>query len=155
MTRMTYLAPVFALAVVVPVACGADDKVPADQLPAKVTAAVRKLFPAGKVTEAEKETDDGKVVYTVTVESKGATYDVEVTEAGEVTEIAKEITYDALPKAVAAAFRAKYPKAKVKEVAEVTVPGEPDKKYHIEAETAGGKELDLDYDAKGQPVEKE
>jgi hypothetical protein len=96
-----------------------EEKVPLDKLPKAVVEAVKKRFPKGEMKSASKEKEDGKTMYEVSVKEGGKNIDVSLTEAGEITTIEKEIAFKDLPKAVADAYEAKYPKATYKTVEEV------------------------------------
>jgi uncharacterized membrane protein YkoI len=96
-----------------------EEKVPLDKVPKAVAAAVKKRFPQAEVVGASKEVEDGKTVYEVTIKNKGQNIDVTLTPEGAITEIEKQIEAKDLPKAVAQALEAKYPKATYKIVEEV------------------------------------
>ena len=66
---------------------GADEKVPVKNLPRAVLAAVKALYPNGTITEAEKDTEDGKVVYEIEVTSGSKEIDVELSADGKVLKI--------------------------------------------------------------------
>lgn len=131
------------------------DEVAVEKLPAAVAAAVREHFP--KVTFDSVSTyTDGKVLhYEVFFTHNKESYEVTVTEKGKVIEIAREIAFKDLPKAVAAAVTKKFPKGKVTEVAELTEPGVKGKHYHVELTTAAGKEHELTYTPDGKLVHEE
>ncbi len=61
-----------------------EEKIAIKDLPAKVVAAVEAAMPGGKITDAEKQTTDGKTSYELDVESGGTTYEVVVSEEGKV-----------------------------------------------------------------------
>ena len=66
---------------------GAEEEVPVKDLPKAVVAAVKALYPNGTITEAEKDTEDGKVVYEIEVTSAGKEIDIELTADGKVLKI--------------------------------------------------------------------
>ena len=82
-------------------------------MPRKVLAAVKKAFPNGKVGAATKDTDGGTTSFTISLRSAGSSYEVTLTDDGTITEIAREVAFNALPKPVVAAVLKLYPKAKV------------------------------------------
>jgi hypothetical protein len=145
-------ASVLALVLVLPafVARAAEKDVPLDKVPAKAVTAVKTQFPNAKLVEASTETVDDVVEYTVTLQHNKSTYEVTVTEDGKILEVAREMGFKELPKAVAAAFRKSHPKAKVDGVWELTVPGVNGKTYQIDFTTAGGKEMTADFDPEGK-----
>ncbi len=88
----TCVAAALALVMGVGLLCGlrsagADEKVPVKDLPKAVVAAVKALYPNGTITEAEKDTEDGKVVYEIEVTSGGKEIDIELTADGKVLKI--------------------------------------------------------------------
>ena len=129
-----------------------EEEVPLENVPAKVIDAIKKEFPKAKLESASTDTEDGERYYSVILHAQKHTFEVTVTEAGKVIEIAKEIEFKELPKPVAAAVTKGYPKAKIGEVAELTVPGVKGKTYHIELTTAAGKELEVVYDPDGKLI---
>ena len=98
------------------VAADKAEKLSPDKLPKAVAEAIKARFPGGKVTSAEKETEDGKVVYDIELTAGGLKYEMDIHEDGTVIEIEKEVKE--VPAAVARAIEGKYPKAKVVEVME-------------------------------------
>lgn len=91
-----------------------DEKVSLDKLPKAVVDAVKAKFPKAELKQAEKETEDGKTKYEVTVKTADGTIDVDVTADGTITGYEKEIALKDLPKAVADAVAAKHPKGTAK-----------------------------------------
>jgi hypothetical protein len=96
-----------------------EEKLPLGKLPKAVADAVAKRFPGARTVEAAKETEGDKVEYEVTVKDGATTIDVTLTPEGTITLIEKTIPAKDLPKAVADALDAKYPKATLKIVEEV------------------------------------
>lgn len=120
---MNRIACVLALAVGMTAVVGVradEEKVPLDKLPKAVKEAVEKRFPKVEMTGASKEKDGDKVVYEVSLKKDGKNIDVTVTEAGAITLIEQQLDFKDLPKAVAATFEEKYPKAKYEIVESVT-----------------------------------
>ncbi len=97
-----------------------EEKVPLDKVPKAVLEAAKKRFPKAEVVGASKETEDGKTVYEVEMKEDGKKIDVTLTPEGIITLIEKQIDVKDLPKAVAEAIDAKYPKATFKIIEEVT-----------------------------------
>lgn len=93
-----------------------EEKVPLDKLPK----AVEKRFPKIEITGASKEKENDKIVFEVSLKKNGKNIDVTLTETGTITLIEQELAFADLPKAVAAAFEEKYPKAKYEIVESVT-----------------------------------
>lgn len=134
----------------------AEDEIPVEKLPAVVAAAVHKLFPKVTFDSVSTYTDEKKVLhYEVFFKHNKGEYEVTVTEKGKVIEVAREIEFKDLPKAVAAAVKAKYPKATIGEVSELTEPDVKGKHYHVELTTAGGKDVELTYTPDGKLVHEE
>jgi len=155
MLRITLAATLFATCAALPTARADEVEVPLKDVPQKVLAALKKQFPAGKIESATKETDAGETTFTVSLKSAGSNYDVTLSPDGTITEIAREVAFNALPKPVVAAVQKLYPKAKVESAYEVTEPGVKGKTFHLELTTAGGKELDVVFDPTGKVISEE
>jgi uncharacterized membrane protein YkoI len=128
---------VLASLVVLPAAARVDDKKPEklalDKIPKKVMDAIKNRFPKAEITSAEKETEDGKIVYDIELKHEGRKYEMDILEDGTIVEIEKEIKLKDLPEAVAKAIKAKYPDAKIEEIMEVNkVKGKEEKPDHYE-----------------------
>lgn len=61
-----------------------------DEIPAAIKAAATKAVPGLVVQEAERETEDGELVYCVHGTADGEFYEVEVSAAGKVLEIEED-----------------------------------------------------------------
>lgn len=68
----------------------AGESVPLDKLYAKVTDAIAKNFQGAEVLSAERETENGKTKHEVKIRHEGATWEVEVADNGEITEMERE-----------------------------------------------------------------
>ena len=117
--RHLFLATAAAFALVALVRAD-EEKVPLDKVPKAILETVKKRFPKAEVKEASKElNDEKKTVYEITLKENGKNIDVTLTPEGKLLVIEKEIDRKDLPKAVAATFEEKYPKATYKIVEEV------------------------------------
>lgn len=129
-----------------------EEKVPLGKLPKPITESVKKRFPKGELTEASKETEDGKTVYEVTVKDGKQKIDVTLTAEGVITTLEKTIDAKDLPKAVRDALEAKYPKA-VTKIAEEVVKVKDGKEsidyYEALLETADKKRVEVEITANG------
>jgi hypothetical protein len=96
-----------------------EDNIAVEDLPKAVAAAVKAKFPKGKITKAAKEEEGGKTTYEVVVKVEDKTLDVAVSAKGKLLEVEQAIAAEKLPKAVASAIKAKYPKAKIKKAEQV------------------------------------
>ena len=74
---------------------------------------------------------------------KMTNYEAIFDEQGTLTEVSHEITFQELPRAVAAACHMNYPKSKIGEVYVVSKPGIAGKTFWVEIQTAKGKELEV------------
>ena len=92
----------------------AGEKVEPGMLPKPVAEAVAKRFPKAEVKGASKDGEGDKTVYEVSLKENGKGIDVSLTPAGAITQIEQELAFKDLPKAVAATFEKKYPKATYK-----------------------------------------
>lgn len=96
-----------------------EEKVALAKVPKPVLSAAKAHFVDSEVTGASKETENGKLVYEVTIKHKGQNIDVTLTPEGEIILIEKEIAAKTLPASVASALQGKYPKAMYKIVEEI------------------------------------
>lgn len=128
---LTLTAAVFGLAAG---GARAGEAVSVDKLPKAVVKAVQKKYPKAELKKGSKETADGKTVYEVTATLEGKNLDMTLTEDGTITQVEREYPFDKLPKAVAAAFEAKHPKATYKIIeAVITVKDGKDTVEYYEA----------------------
>jgi uncharacterized membrane protein YkoI len=135
----------------------AGEKVAEKDIPKKVMDAVKARFPGAKITSAEKEKSGGDVIYDIELTHKGRKYEMDINEDGTVVEVEKEVLFQELPKRVAKALRAKFPKATIKVVMEVNkVKGNkevPDH-YEVTIET-GGKTREVIVSLDGKSIKGE
>ena len=97
-----------------------DAKIDFDKLPAAVQKTIKRKFPKAEIENASKEVEDGNTIYEVELEIKDRSVDVSLKADGTILEIEREVSEDELPKAVRKKLAAKYPKAKIGKVEEVT-----------------------------------
>jgi uncharacterized membrane protein YkoI len=139
-------------------AARADEKIAPDKLPEKVKAALNGRFPGAEVTSAEKENENGAVVYDLELKHNGRKYEMDVKEDGTILEIEKEVKAKDVPAAVIKAVEAKYPGATIKEIMEVNkVKGKEETpvNYEIEIVTADKKEKEVVVSLDGKGVKEE
>lgn len=102
---------------------GAEEEEAVKDLPMAVVDAIKARFPKGEIEEVEKEEEDGKTVYEIEVEIESddgeSEHTLTLTPEGKILEIEKEIAAKSLPKAVADALAAMYPKATYRRIEEV------------------------------------
>ncbi len=116
------------------------EKIEPDKLPPKIKEAVKARFPGAEVTSAEKEKENGEIVYDLELKHEGRKYEMDIKEDGTIVEIEKEIKD--VPEVISKAVKRKYPTATIKEVMEVNkVTGKEEKPIHYEVtiEMAGKK----------------
>ena len=89
-TGVDVTRPVVAMAAVDADRDDGEEKIPLDQVPANVKNAAQAALPGLVLEEAERETEDGTVLYSLQGLVDGQEYEVEVTAAGKVLEIEKE-----------------------------------------------------------------
>lgn len=148
------LAGLFVLVAALSVAAGGE-KVPLDKVPKAVLEAVRARFPGAELAGAEKEVEGGKTLFEVNLKHKGQAMDVTLTEAGQIVEIEKEIAARDMPKAVAAALEARYPKATYRIVEEIFKVANKEEKlvyFEILLVTADKKTLEVQVAPDGKIV---
>jgi uncharacterized membrane protein YkoI len=97
-----------------------EKKIPLSEVPEKVMTAVKDKFPGAEITGAEKETEEGKVIYEINLKHKGQKIDAEFTPEGEFLEMEAVIDVKDLPKAVTEAIKARYPDGEFKRAERVT-----------------------------------
>src|SRR5439155_22585237 len=106
-------------------------KIAPDKLPQKIKDTVQALLPGAEVTSAEKEKENGKIVYDLELKHEGRKYEMDIQEDGTLVEIEKEVKD--VPEAISKAVKKKYPTATFKEVMEVNkVTGKEEKPIHYE-----------------------
>ncbi len=153
--RLTCItAAVFLLATVV---CRADEPKDLDKIPKPVMEALKAKFPDAKIRKWTKETEKGRVVYDIEFnQANGKKAEADIFEDGTIENFEKEFDAKDLPEAVTAAVEKKYPKAKMKEVMEITEI--MDKKevhggFEIVLETAEKKEVEVTVSKEGKILE--
>ncbi len=67
-----------------------EEKIPLDQVPADVKNAAQAALPGLVLEEAERETEDGTVVYSLEGRADGEEYEFEVSAAGKVLEVERD-----------------------------------------------------------------
>src|SRR5262249_6625270 len=128
------------------------------KLPAKIADAIKGRFPKAEITSAEKEKEDGKVVYDIELTSEGKKYEMDILEDGTIIEIEKEVDVAKLPEGSAKTIEEKYPKCKILEVMEVNkVDGKKETPIHYEVtiETAEKKKREVILSLDGKSVKEE
>lgn len=133
------------------------EKLTPDKLPKAVMDRIKARLPGAEITSAEKETEDGKVVYDIELKHEGRKYEMDILADGTLIEIEKEVALKDVPAAVTKALKAKYPDATIKEVMEVNkVKGKTETPDHYEVTlTIGGKEREVVVSLDGKSVKTE
>ena len=130
-----------------------EKKIPLDKLPRAVADAVKAKYPGAELVGAEEETENGQTVYEVAIKDKGQKIEVTFKPDGTLVSVEKEIAVKDLPRAVADALDAKYPKATVKKAEEETEGAKVT--YEVLLVTADKKTLEVTFDATGKVLEEE
>jgi uncharacterized membrane protein YkoI len=149
---------VLGLGLLAAVVQAAEEKIPLDKVPKAVLAAVKARFPDAKMVSAEKETEKGKTVYEIAINNKDQKVEVTLTPKGKITEIEKQISAKALPKAVTKALGKKYPKATYKMVEEVFKVKKAKEKlayYEVVLVTSQDKKLEVSVSPAGKIIKEE
>lgn len=129
---------------------------PAD-LPAKIMGTVHGRLPGAQVTSAEKETENGAVVYDLELTHQGRKYEMDVKEDGTLMEIEKQVMARDVADKVTKAVKGKYPDATVKEIMEVNaVKGKQETPQHYEVViSTGGKDKEVIVSLDGKSLKEE
>ena len=107
----------------------ADPKPP--ECPAAVTAAIAKAFPKSTVNKCKAEREHGHDQFEVKItKDGGGAAEVDVAPDGKILQVEEKIALDQVPVAVAKAFAARYPKAKL-ESAEKQTPATGARSYEL------------------------
>src|SRR5260221_1035486 len=69
---------------------GKAEKLSSDKLPPQIMAAINGRFPGATVTSAEKENEDGKIVYDIELKHSGRKYEMDIHDDVTVIEIGTE-----------------------------------------------------------------
>jgi putative PepSY-like beta-lactamase-inhibitor len=137
----------------------ADEKVPLDKVPAKISAAINGRFPGAELKSVEKESEDGKVMFDVELTQKGRKYEMDIKEDGTIVEIEKGVAEKDFPAACAAVLKKNYPTATVKDIMEVNkVEGTKETPIHYEVTIEQDKkeqEIIVSLDGKSAGPEKQ
>jgi uncharacterized membrane protein YkoI len=131
----------------------ADEKpVPLDKLPKAVLDAVKVKFPNAEIKKAATEIEEGKRVYEISLTYRQHNYDVTFTAEGKITDVEKQIDAKELPKTVAKALGAKYPKATLTRVEELSKGDDKVSGYEVLLVTAEKKKFEVELDARGKII---
>jgi uncharacterized membrane protein YkoI len=137
----------------------ADDakKLTPAEIPAAIMHTVKARLPGAQVTSAEKETENGSVVYDLEMKDGGRKYEMDIKEDGTLVEIEKQVMEKDVPEAITNAVKAKYPSATIHEVMEVNkVEGTKETPQHYEVVIAtGGKDKEVVVSLDGKSVKEE
>jgi hypothetical protein len=149
----------FGLSALVVAARAGEEEIAVNKLPAAVKKAIKAKFPKAEIEEAAREVEDGSTTYEVKLEVKGRSVDVALKGDGTILEIEKEVPFGDLPKAVKKALAAKYPKAKLEKVEEVTKGKGGPVRYEIAIQTevvltAKGKVIQAEEEEDEKPSAK-
>ena len=78
-------------------------------LPRPVRQAIQERFPGSQVIQSKQRTRGGKVAYSVALVQDRRRADLTVTGDGQVTRVARDIAFEAVPQAAADALAATFP----------------------------------------------
>jgi hypothetical protein len=136
----------------------ADEAVAIKDLPPAVTSTITRRYPKGELSEARKTLDEKTEIYEVDLTVAGKIIEIAVLADGTIDWVAVDFAPKELPKPVAASIRKKYPAAKFNHASAVyTVKNGKDhlEHYHVEITSKGGKKRDLEVSPKGEIEEDE
>jgi hypothetical protein len=132
-------------------------KVPLKDVPKAVLDSIKAKFPRAELTEATKETEDGKTTYEIALKDGGRAVDVAATADGKITEIETAIDAKALPAKVTAALADKYPKATLKKAEEIVEikNGTETKTFEVVVMTTAEKSVEVKLSPEGKILKEE
>jgi preprotein translocase subunit SecD len=134
------------------------DKPDLDKLPQKVKDTLKAKFPKAEIHKLTKEKEGDTVIYDLEFKQEGRKFEADIKEDGTIVNWEKEIAAKDLPEAVTKAVEKKYPKAKLKEVMEITaVKDNKDmlEGYEVVLDTADNKEVELTLAPDGKILEED
>jgi uncharacterized membrane protein YkoI len=164
MLSRTVIARVAAVTLIslLPLGCAHNEKGEKDQakklaqsdVPAKVMDSVNAKFPGATIRSAEKETENGQVIYDIELTQNGRHHEMDIQENGTVAETESAIPADQLPAAVSQAAQAKYPNSTVKEAMEKRKGTDTQvSEYEIVVKKSNGKGTELTITPGGKITE--
>ena len=139
-------------------AAPAEVKIKPEELPKAVSDSLKARFPGLEITSADKEIENGNLVYDIELTQNGRKYESDIKEDGTVMEIEKEVDPKNYPHALADSVNSKLPKGKITIVMEVNaVKDKKETPDHLEVsvETADKKEKELLFQLDGKTEFKE
>jgi len=95
-----------------------ENEIPLNQVPKQVKETATKYLGSLESCEVKKEVEKDVTIYEVKIEKEDQEMSAEITEAGEILELEKEIQPSKLPAAVVTKIKAEYPGTKIKEATE-------------------------------------
>jgi len=132
-----------------------ETKVPLDKVPKAVMDAVKSKFPEAKLIGASTEKENDKVVYELSLSYKGHHHDVTLSTDGKILGIERQIPIKDLPKVVAEAVTAKYPKGKLTKAEELLKGDGTLHRYEVVVETGPSSSVEVVLDLKGKILKEE
>ena len=132
-----------------------DKKLAPAEIPAKIMQTVKTRLPGALISSAEKENENGGIVYDLEMKDGGRKYEMEIKEDGTLVEIEKQVMD--VPTAVTQAVKSKYPDAKIGDVMEVNaVMGTKETPRHYEVVISiGGKDKEVVVSLDARSVKEE
>jgi hypothetical protein len=132
-------------------------KVPLQDVPKAVLDLIKAKFPRAELSEATKETEDGKTTYEIALKDGGRAVDIAATAAGKITEIETTIDAKALPAKVTATLANKYPKATIKKAEEIIEikDGTETKSFEVVVMTTAAKSVEVKMSPEGKILKEE
>jgi hypothetical protein len=88
------------------------EKISPDKLPQNIKESIKDRFPGADVTSAEKENENGQVMYDIELKHEGRKYEMDIKEEGTIVEIEKEVATKNVPEAIIKAVNIRRPRSR-------------------------------------------
>ncbi len=159
MKRLINLIILVGLLVLLVGSCGQQkDKTDSDQIPQKVSEALKAKFPDAEIVKWTKEEEGEIVIYDFEFTQNGQKLEADIKEDGSIHNWEKAIAAEDLPMVVQNVVSEKYPDAIIKEIMEITAVNEGEDQlegYEIVFENLDKEEIEITVAPDGNIIEED